>query len=80
MAVEGDAVKRQQDRLLEALKAGAHVTPLYAWAQLGIYRLAARVNDCRKAGADIVSERVKVRNQFGETCVVSSYRLATPAA
>ena len=73
-------MKTQNDRLLAALKTGAHVTPLYAWHQLGIYRLAARVNDCRKDGADICSEWVQVRNQFGEACRVKSYRLATPTA
>lgn len=73
-------MKTQTKRLMEALETGAHVTPLYAWAQLGIYRLAARVNDCRKAGADIVSERVTVKNQYGEACSVSSYRLAKSAA
>ena len=73
-------MKTQCERLMAALQSGAHVTPLYAWAQLGIYRLAARVNDCRKAGADIVSERVTVKNQYGEACSVSSYRLATPTA
>lgn len=73
-------MKSQNERLLAALNAGAHITPLYAWGHLGIYRLAARVNDCRKSGADIVSERVTVKNQYGEPCKVSSYFLAKFAA
>lgn len=73
-------MKTQNERLLKALKTGASVTPLYAWHQLGIYRLAARCSDLRRAGQDVVSDWVKVRNQFGEECRVKSYRLAKSAA
>lgn len=73
-------MRSQNDRLMTALEHGAHVTPLYAWHQLGIYRLAARVRGCREAGADIVGEWVEMRNQFGEPCRVKKYFLAVSAA
>jgi len=72
-------MRSQCDRLLSALKAGAHVTPLHALRLLGIFRLAARVRDLRDDGVDIESEFVEVQNQFGEPCRVKRYFLARSA-
>jgi hypothetical protein len=45
--------KKQADSLAEYLAANRIVTPLAAWTQLGIYRLAARVYDLRQRGLPI---------------------------
>lgn len=76
----GAQVRSQNERLLEALRHGAAVTPYYAQVVLSIGRLAARVLELKQAGEDIRSEFVTVQNQFGEPCRVKQYRLATPAA
>ncbi len=67
-------MKTQCDRLLSRLERGP-VTPLTAWVELGIERLAARVYDLRKDGYKIAKQMVEVINQFGESCRVASYRL-----
>lgn len=64
----------QCSRLLKALKAGP-VDPLLAWRDLGIYRLAPRVLDLRRAGYEITRKTKTVRNQFGEPCRVAEYSL-----
>lgn len=64
----------QCDRLLARLRQGP-VNPLQCWTELGIYRLAARVSDLRKAGHRIHKTTVEVRNRYGETCRVAQYRL-----
>ena len=63
----------QCTRLLTHLKTSP-INPLEAWAKLGVYRLAARINDLRRDGHDIQSEAITVPNRFGEACRVAQYR------
>jgi hypothetical protein len=74
-AVEPTAA--QNRRLLAYLRShNAHsVDPITAWAQLGIYRLGARIFDLRQAGHKISTERMPVTNRFGEQCFVAYYKL-----
>jgi hypothetical protein len=51
------------------------ITQLEALRDLGVMRLASRISDLRKAGHDIKSETVKVKNRFEEECHVSKYSL-----
>lgn len=64
----------QCDRLHEALKLGP-VNPMQAWAELGIYRAAARAADLRDRGVPVKTRKVEVKNRFGETCRVAEYYL-----
>ena len=45
--------------VLRHLRAGKRITAYEAVQRYGIYRLAARINDLRKAGHDIKSEDVR---------------------
>ncbi len=65
----------QCERLKKWLLEHGEIDPLTAWAELGIYRLGARVYDLRRRGLNIVSLRKKVLNRFGEACEVALYRL-----
>lgn len=60
----------QTDRLLRRLRRGP-LTPLAAWRELGIYRLASRVLDLRRRGIEIERELVTVCGHR-----VARYRLA----
>ena len=64
----------QCERLLDRLQRG-QITPMEAWNELGIYRLASRVKDLRDKGHVISGSRVNVANRFGETCRVARYSL-----
>lgn len=64
----------QCERLLDRLQVSP-ITPMEAWSELGVYRLAARVCDLKEAGHDIAKETVSVANRFGEECRVARYRL-----
>lgn len=68
-------MKSQNERLLEYLKHHGKITQFEAITELGILRLASRVSECKKAGENIFSSMVKVKNRFGETCHVAEYRL-----
>jgi len=64
----------QDQRLLDYLKDNKHIDPLQAWQELGIYRLSACIFRLRKQGHNIISNRKKVHNSFGEVCRVADYR------
>ena len=66
----------QNDRLLNHLQTKGSINPMEAWSEIGLYRLAARINDLRNAGHQINSQLVTVANRFGEKCKVASYTLA----
>ena len=46
-----------------------------AWNDLGIYRLASRINDLRKAGHKINTKKVEVVNRLGESTYIAEYSL-----
>jgi len=68
-------MKTQNDRLLNYLSQGYPINPMIALSELGIFRLAARISDLRRAGVLITSKRVEVSNRYGEKCNVSQYRM-----
>lgn len=65
----------QCERLHDYLQNHTSINPLEAWRQLGIYRLAPRINDLRKKGLRITTDRVTVINHFNEPVTVASYTL-----
>lgn len=70
---------KQTERLLGYLREHRTINPLEAWGYLGIYRLAARIRDLRRAGHGIRRELVPVENRFGEVCRVARYTLESEA-
>jgi hypothetical protein len=47
----------QRDQVRAALEAGHRVTPLDALLEWGCYRLAARIDEIRRAGVHVITER-----------------------
>lgn len=60
--------------LIEMMKQG-WVSPATAIAEIGCYRLAARISDIRKMGYAIESRVVKQKNRFGHLIVFKEYRI-----
>jgi len=65
---------KQEERLLEFLRANKSINPLISWKQLGIYRLSAVVYNLRKKHT-IITKRIEVTNTFNEKCSVAEYTL-----
>jgi len=65
----------QCERLLKYLQDHNTIDPLQAWNVLGIYRLSARINDLRKLGHNIETNKKKVTNRFEEKLSVANYQL-----
>jgi len=51
----------QKEALISYLLSGKSITPLKAWQEFGITRLAARIHELRKEGWEIESE---IRRSF----------------
>lgn len=68
-------MQTQNGRVLEHLKQHGSIDAMTALSDLGVFRLAARINDLRNMGHEIISGRVTVRNRFGEECRVASYSM-----
>ena len=65
----------QRDLILQYLKDFESITPLEAYNDLGITKLATRVSEMRKDGIEIDGEMVAVKNRRGNICHVMRYTL-----
>lgn len=66
---------KQPQRVLDYMEKYGSITPLQAFDELGILRLAAVISVLKKRGCTIDSEFVSVRNRYGEKCRVKQYSL-----
>ena len=65
----------QREQVLKYMEDFGSITPLQAVADLGIYRLAARISDLKKAGYKITKRMMKAKNRYGKTVRFAEYRL-----
>lgn len=65
----------QCERILQHLKDFGSITPMEAFSEYGIQRLAARISDLRSQGVAIVATHETGRNRYGEKVHYSVYRL-----
>ena len=63
----------QAEWVLDLLEGGMKLTPMDAFSEHGITRLAARVHELRRDGFEIETEMIEVRNRFGMKCNVAQY-------
>jgi hypothetical protein len=65
----------QNERVFDHLLTVGPIRPMTALNDLGIYRLASRINDLRKAGHKIKTKKVEVVNRWGESSYIAEYSL-----
>lgn len=65
----------QNERIYDHLLAVGPLQPFVAWRELGVYRLASRINDLRKLGHKIKTKKVEVVNRWGESSYIAEYSL-----
>lgn len=63
----------QAERVLDYIEEFGSITQIQALQDLGCMRLASRISDLRRQGHDTISERVAVKNRFGEKCYIKRY-------
>jgi hypothetical protein len=65
----------QAQRILDYMREFESITQLEALRDLSCMRLASRISELRSQGHNITSERVAVKNRYGETSYIKRYRL-----
>ena len=65
----------QSERILKYINDFGSITPMQAFGDLGITKLATRISEMRKDGVRIHKEPVKARNRYGEEVRYMSYSL-----
>ena len=65
----------QCEQIIEYLNQFGSITPMEAFADLGITKLATRVSEMRKDGREFKIETVKSTNRFGKTVRYAKYSL-----
>lgn len=65
----------QQEQIIEYLKKFGSITPMEAFSELGITKLATRVSEMRRDGIEFDIERVQDVNKLGHTVNYCRYYL-----
>ncbi len=63
----------QHQAIQNYIKDFGSITPMQAFSDLGITKLATRVSEMRKDGLEFNIETVKEKNRFGKTVVFARY-------
>lgn len=66
---------KQTQRVHEYMQRFGSITQAQAFEDIGVSRLAARIDDLRNSGVAISSEWVKRTNRYGEKVMIKRYRL-----
>ena len=66
----------QCDRILRHMEDYGFIDPMIAIKDYGCMRLASRISDLKGRGIEIVAERTKGKNRYGEQTSYCTYRLA----
>jgi hypothetical protein len=65
----------QGERIVKYMQDYGTITPMEAFADLGITKLATRVSELRQAGVHIKKEPVQAKNRYGEDVRYMRYSL-----
>lgn len=65
----------QTERIIRHLQEHGSITSAEAMQEYGIYRLASRICDIKKAGVPVVREFETSKNRYGESVTYARYRL-----
>ena len=65
----------QCDRILRHLEDYGSIDPMVAIKEYGCMRLASRISDLKGRGIEIIAERTKGKNRYGEDTSYCTYRL-----
>lgn len=66
----------QCERILDYMRERGEISAQEAMNELGVYRLASRINELKRRGISIRKRTVKVKNRYGEACTIAAYSLA----
>jgi hypothetical protein len=63
----------QREAILQYIEDFGSITPMQAFSDLGITKLATRISEMRKDGMDFKIEMVRSRNRYGKSVSYAKY-------
>lgn len=63
----------QREAILKYIKDFGSITPMEAFADLGITKLATRISEMRADGMDFKIETVRSKNKYGKSIYYAKY-------
>lgn len=63
----------QREAILQYIEDFGSITPMQAFSDLGITKLATRISEMRKDGMDFNIEMVGTKNRYGKTVNFARY-------
>ena len=63
----------QREQIIEYITEFGSITPMQAFADLGITKLATRISEMRKDGMDFKIEMVSTKNRYGKSVSYAKY-------
>ena len=69
----------QREAIIEYITEFGSITPMQAFADLGITKLATRISEMRKDGMDFKIEMVSTMNRYGKSVSYARYSFAEGA-
>lgn len=74
--MENNKRPTQAEKIIKYMRYFGSITQRDAINDLGCMRLASRISELKSAGYRINRSMVKVKNRWGETCLIAQYSLA----
>lgn len=65
----------QKDAIMEYMRTHDSITPMEAFSELGVTKLATQVGLLIKDGEKIKKQTIKMKNRYGRTCHFMKYSL-----
>lgn len=65
----------QSERIIDYIERFGSITPMQAFYDLGITKLATRVSEMKKDGIEFDQEMVSSKNRYGDTVSYMRYSL-----
>ena len=69
----------QREAIIDYIDEFGSITPIQAFSDLGITKLATRISEMRKDGMDFKIEMVSTKNRYGKTVSYAKYSFAEGA-
>ena len=66
----------QREAIIEYIKEFGSITPMQAFADLGITKLATRISEMRKDGMSFKIEMISIKNRYGKSVTYARYSFA----
>lgn len=65
----------QREAILQYIKEFGSITPMQAFSDLGITKLATRISEMRKDGMQFKIETISTKNRYGKAVSYAKYSL-----